>query len=366
MKDFQDIKIDYKDLLISPAIVSNIKSRKDVNPYYSHPFGNHLPLITAPMDTVVNARNAGLFTNLGINVCYPRGEYSLLPDKSMLGTNIFESVSLSEFEDLIFKDTLLYNNYNISMATNGYVKNFKYYVCIDIANGHMKYLHSLIKTAKNKFGDKIAIMAGNVAHPSTYVLLSNAGADYIRVGIGNGNGCLTTQQTGVGAPMASLVRECHMASLILDKPAQIVADGGIKEYADIFKALALGADYVMIGSLFNQCLESAGPTYLWKFPLDQYGNIAKWLHKNGYTLSKRFRGMSTKEVQKKWGRTQLKTSEGISKIVKVETTLNKWTENFVDYLRTNLSYCNYTELKDFIGNPIINQISEQAFRRFNK
>ena len=73
--------------------------------------------------------------------------------------------------------------------------------------------------------------------------------------------CLTSENAGIGYPLASLMKECYEVSQSINNPAKIVADGGIKSYSDILKALALGADYVQIGSLFNKALESCGDTY---------------------------------------------------------------------------------------------------------
>ena len=120
------------------------------------------------------------------------------------------------------------------------------------SNGHMPAVFDLTKRSKEKYGDSLVLMVGNVANPETYALLSDAGADYVRIGIGNGGGCLTTQNTGVGYPMASLIKECYEISTTLKKPAYIVADGGMQTYSDVIKALALGADFVMLGSILNK------------------------------------------------------------------------------------------------------------------
>jgi IMP dehydrogenase / GMP reductase domain len=166
------------------------------------------------------------------------------------------------------------------------------------------------------------------------------------VGIGNGGGCLTTQQTGVGYPMASLIEACFSRSMELSTPAKIVADGGFKKYADVIKALALGADYVMIGSMFNKALESAGENYIQGEHTSsiRYEDYAKSFKEQWATpgvpvptlqdamaigiLYKKFRGMSTKEVQKSLGNDVLKTSEGVVKYQKVEYTLKGWSDNF--------------------------------------
>lgn len=328
------MKLDFNDLLIVPKEISNINTRSVINPYIN----GKLPIITAPMDTVLSERNIQIFHDNRINICQPR----------YLNTHAgFMSFSIQEMRNLFESNQL---------------NNGKY--LIDIANGHMDSLLSLIKLIKER-NPSITLMAGNIANSETYRLLSEAGADYIRVGIGNGGGCLTTQNTGVGYPMASLIRECYEISATLKKPAYIVADGGMKDYSDIIKALALGADYVMLGSILNKSLESAGDNFLWgRIKVPQY--IAEFAYKLGIPVYKLFRGMSTKEVQKKWGVNIIKTSEGVVRYRKVEYTLPQWIENFEHYLRSAMSYAGARNLDEFIGKANLVQITNNAYKRFNK
>lgn len=328
-------KFDFNDILLKPAAISSISSRKTINPFYN----GFLPLITAPMDTVIDSNNLELFDRLGVITCTPRGE------DNHIG---FESYSLSEIEDLF---------YNYALRGDG-----KY--LIDVANGHMEKLFKMTTLIKEKY-PKLTLMVGNVANPETYVKLSNAGADYIRVGIGNGGGCSTTVHTGIGYPMASLIEECYTLSCSLDNPAKIVADGGMQNYSDVIKALALGADYVMVGSLFNKSLDSCGDNYLWKrIKVPQL--IAEIAYEAKIPVYKKFRGMSTKEVQKKWGKTEIKTSEGVVRYRKVEYTLSQWLQNFEDYLRSAMSYSNANTLAEFIGYAETIRITDNAYNRFKK
>lgn len=345
-----NIKVDFNDILIQPAEKTSITSRKQVNPFDKNGF---LPIFTAPMDTVVDIENQFDFKTNKISVCFPRQKkYS-----HSFGQWFFSSISLDSFIEY-------YINKFETLETSS---SFPHYVLIDIANGHMEKMMTAIKIAKEKHGDGIFIMAGNVANPNTYRLLSDAGADAVRIGIGNGNGCLTTQQTGIGYPMASLIRECYYKSLTMDNAALIIADGGMKDYSDIIKAIALGADYVMVGSLLNKCLESCGETRIFKhIKLNPKSKLTQWLYKKGFKLTKRFRGMSTKEVQKNWGNEVIKTSEGVVRIRPVEYTLSQWAGNFEDYLRSAMSYTNCKTLEEFRGNVSLNVISEQAHKRFNK
>ena len=326
-------KFDFNDILIQPAKVSTISSRKDINPFHD----GFLPLITAPMDTVISDDNKQLFTNLKVTTCLPRGE------KNSEG---FESYSLAEIE------------------TNFIHLNPKGMYLIDIANGHMDKLVTMTSKIKKRY-PKIKLMVGNVANPETYVALSKAGADYVRIGIGNGGGCSTTVHTGVGYPMGSLVSECYFESCKLKNPAKIVADGGMQNYSDIIKALVLGADYVMVGSLFNKAIDSCGDNYLWK-NIKVCQSIAEWAYKHKIPVYKKFRGMSTKEVQKKWGKEVLTTSEGVIRYRKVEYTLQQWVENFEAYLRSAMSYSNAKNLKEFIGYAETIEITNNAYKRFSK
>jgi IMP dehydrogenase/GMP reductase len=349
------MKFDFDDILIQPAAISRIESRKQVNVFYE---GGYLPLFTAPMDTVVCGENVDLFTKAGIKTIMPRTESMFDIDNTF--PHFFRAVGMDQFEDLFIKNR----------------RGGEHHILIDVANGHMQKLLDLTTEAKRIYGYDMLLMVGNVANPETYKLFSDAGADFVRIGIGNGGGCLTTVQTGVGYPMASLIHECYQVSCNLPSPAKIVADGGFKSYADIIKALALGADYVMLGSILNKALESAGDTYLantkgegWTEPgerINQYSVDTANLFKYGTKMFKKFRGMSTKEAQKAMGKKELKTSEGVTRMQPVEYTLEGWRENFVSYLSSAMSYSNATNLQEFIGNAKWNMISTNSLNRFKK
>ena len=380
-----EVKFDFDDLLITPKSSTNIASRyDDVNPYYGEGEDMWLPLITAPMDTAVTLDNLTAFRKSNICVALPRTipmnhyyqNYDQTDDMDNFPKHTFISLGLTEMKELIDSD----HDYIIG---NNYL--------LDVANGHMQKVYDVAEEFKKAFPD-VKLMVGNIANPESYEWYARGKfVDYIRVGIGNGNACLTTKQTSIGYPKASLIRECYeikqklgdeidsqwkmfhdpkmtifntKPSITRDQLPKIVADGGIKDYADIIKALALGADYVMAGSIFNKALESAGENYLYNIKINP--NLAKWFYTHGFPIKKDFYGMSTKIAQKKMGKTRLKTSEGIVRKQKVEYTLNSWTENFLHYLCTAMSYSDATHLKDFIGKAEFNLITENAFNRFNK
>jgi GMP reductase len=366
---------DFDDLLIQPEIASTITSRKQVNPYDSM---NFLPLFTAPMDTVINRENQDVFYSKGIHTILPRqaeiDEVSYVPGKWL-------SYNIHQFEQHFLLDKV-------------FDKHAPILALLDIANGHMERLTELVHISKILYPNLI-VMFGNVAHPKTFLRLAESGADFIRVGIGNGGGCLTTQQTGIGYPMGSLIDECRKIKAENHLTTKIVADGGMKKYSDIIKALALGADYVMLGNILNKALESCSPNVVdignsYYKPYEEYysqtasffdaknGEISEAMKPflmripktaeqlmNDGCLYKKFRGMSTKSVQEDMGNTIIKTSEGVVRYQKVEYTLDTWIKNFTDYLRSAMSYTNSATLKDF-RESTLNVITVNAQARFNK
>ena len=338
--------IDFNDLLIEPEIFTDINSRNEIYFYYN----DNLPLMTAPMDTVIDENNKSMFIENKIVPVLPRIKS---PNKNYISTDgTFYSYSLDDFENIFINQTL-------------YIKN-NVFALIDIANGHMTKLYNLTKLAKEKYGDKLVLMVGNVANPITFRKYCDIKVDYVRIGIGNGGGCLTTKNTGVGYSMASLINSCYEIKTYSNYKTKIVADGGFKEYSDIIKALGLGADYVMLGSIFNKCLESCGVTTYNGEIINQYSEDAVKMFNSDIPLYKKFRGRRTKEVQIEWGKDKITTSEGVIRTNLVEYTLNGWVENFSDYLKSAMSYTNKKTLPEFIGNVNFNIISENSYKRFNK
>jgi IMP dehydrogenase/GMP reductase len=340
---------DFDDFLIEPASLTQISSRREINIKTTFGGSETLPIMTAPMDTVINQDNFHLFKNQGIIPVLPR---IANPSSDWVDYNYFLSYSLQDFERLFLRERLSIPDGN------------KIYALIDVANGHMFDLYDASKKAKIMYGEQMFLMVGNVANPKTFSEYCKIGVDAVRIGIGNGNGCLTTVQTGVGYPMASLIKKCHE---LKSNNTLIVADGGFKKFSDIIKALAIGADYVMLGSILNKTLESAGETTNNEGEkINQYHPDAKKMFDVGIPLFKVFRGMSTKEVQKSWGKGELTTSEGVVRTHSVEYTLEGWIKNFTDYLKSAMSYTGKKELHQFIGGAQVNLISVNSFRRFDK
>jgi len=135
------------------------------------------------------------------------------------------------------------------------------FVTIDTAHGHSEGVLAMVERVKSEHAD-LEIIAGNVATPQGTEDLILAGADAVKIGIGPGSICTTRVVAGVGVPQLTAILQCAAAAHKYDVP--VIADGGIKQTGDIPKALAAGADTVMIGSLFAGVAESPGETILYE------------------------------------------------------------------------------------------------------
>lgn len=134
-------------------------------------------------------------------------------------------------------------------------------VAIDTAHGHSKRVIEMVETIKSAYPD-LEIVAGNVATGEAAKDLIKAGADCIKVGIGPGSICTTRVVAGVGVPQITAILDCAEVAEQYNIP--IIADGGIKYSGDIVKAIAAGANVVMIGSLFAGVTESPGEIELYQ------------------------------------------------------------------------------------------------------
>lgn len=356
----------YEDITLLPSKISSVKHREECIPLDEN---GKLPLFTAPMDTVVNHDNFSKFENEGINAILPRTEpLDLRVEYSVSGK--WAAYSLKEFEDVFCKE---------KFETNTPIK-----VLIDVANGHMESIFEVVKTSKSIHKDNIVLMVGNIANPNTYEAYAKLGVDYIRVGIGGGLGCLSTSNTAIHMPMASLIDETVEIRDIFyncyDKRPKIIADGGVRNYRDIIKALALGADYVMCGGVFAKMLESAAKKPF--FDDNEWCNLTdeliakhgihikdnKWYNANGKRLDivGKFYGMASKDGQIALNGKKVKTSEGLTKNLPIEYTMHGWTENFKDYLRSAMSYTNCKTLEEFKKNCKLIINSQNAVNAVNK
>jgi len=196
--------------------------------------------------------------------------------------------------------------------------------CIDVAHGHHSLVESALKTLRDTYSENITIIAGNIATLESYIELSEWGADAVRIGIGGGSICSTRIQTGHGIPTFQSVLDCSVAS-----GATIIADGGIKTSGDIVKALAAGAEFVMLGSLLAGTTEAPGEEFT----------------TTDGERRKVYRGMASVEAQRDW-RGSARSLEGISTTVPSKGPVSRILRDLEQNIKSGLSYSGARNLSE--------------------
>tara|TARA_Y100000296_G_scaffold64863_1_gene76249 strand:- start:701 stop:1468 length:768 start_codon:yes stop_codon:yes gene_type:complete len=189
-------------------------------------------------------------------------------------------------------------------------------LCVDVAHGHHILVKEALHELRQVFGDTIHIMAGNVATLEGYDDLVDWGADSVRCNIGGGSICSTRTQTGHGVPGLQTIIDCARS----EREAPIIADGGIRNSGDVVKALAAGADFVMLGSLLSGTDETPGDVIN--------------THKGKF---KSYRGMASKDAQVEW-RGKTASLEGIATTVPCKGPVGEILADLERGLRSGLSY----------------------------
>jgi len=208
-------------------------------------------------------------------------------------------------------------------------------IVVDTAHAHSKNVAKVLKKIKNKFSG-IDVIVGNIATAEAAVFLANEGADAVKVGIGPGSICTTRVIAGVGFPQLSAILEVSKALNKMDVP--IIADGGIRYTGDIPKAIAGGANSVMLGSLLAGTKESPGETVIYEG-----------------RKYKTYRGMGSVEAMRQGSKDRyfqdveedLKklVPEGIVGRVPFKGNLEESIHQFVGGLRSGMGYCGAKNIK---------------------
>ena len=331
------------DVTIIPSSITSVKSRFDCD---CRDANGKLPLIVSPMSSVVNEKSFSKFLESGMYVVLPRTlpiEFRI--ETALAYNGVFAALGLSEAAKMFLNN----DETKRLLAPD----DCKIGICIDVANGHMTQLIDLAAFIKKQYGDKVMLMVGNIANPSTYEKYASANIDYVRVGIGSGSVCTTSANSGVHYPMASLLNAIRdIRSKMNGKTPDVIADGGFDSFDKIIKALALGANYVMIGKIPAQSNEACGEVF----------------YVDGRPC-RNYYGMSTKKAQREMNKSEdeLRTSEGVMKQVPILYSIFNWVDNFSHYLREAMSMTNSLTLEQFTsGDVILMPMTASAYYNYYK
>ncbi|MBX7232650.1 MAG: IMP dehydrogenase [Bdellovibrionales bacterium] len=334
--NWKDIKnrsraLTFDDVLLLPT-KSEIRSRRepDLSTQLTKKFSLKLPFISANMDTVTEFEMAKAMDQLGgmgilhrfmsldeqlkqVQLCK---EYGLQIIGASVGVN---GEAQSQIKDL--------------------VKAGIHILTLDIAHGHSIQMIEMLKWVKDNYPE-LEVIAGNVATPQGALDLIEAGASAIKVGIGPGSMCTTRIITGCGVPQLSAIALCSEVAHSHQVP--VIADGGIKNSGDIMKALAAGAQSVMLGSLLAGTLESPGEIIHGK---------------------KHYRGMASRAAQNSWrgGVPEGMAPEGEATMIPVKGRVADVILELAGGVRSGMSYINSNAISEIIDKSSFVEMTSMGF-----
>ncbi len=302
-----NLALTYDDVLLVPSY-NHHESRRIVDISSSDRLNKlklELPVMSSNMDTITESGMANFMHNkggIGVLHRFLTIERNIEEFKACEG-QVFVSVGCST-ADLERAEAL---------RDAGAV-----YFCVDVAHAHAKYVGKTLKNLRQLLGESRCIMAGNVATYAGADYLASCGADIIKAGIGGGSVCSTRIKTGFGVPMLTCIQDCARSD------RSIVADGGIRTSGDVVKALAFGADFVMIGGMLAGTTPTPGEVIT---------------NEKGMPV-KRYRGMASREAQEDFlgQMNEWKTAEGVSTDVPYRDAQDLIIADIIGGLRSGLTY----------------------------
>ena len=334
MKIVEETKLDFDDILLVPAR-SLAASRKEVQLerrfkfFHSVKIWDGIPVMAANMDTTGTFDMGNSLLQQNMVTClhkyYSAEEIISYFKHYDASPNVWVSIGMGDHE----LDKLAEIESQLKYCPN---------ICIDIANGYTEKFVEWCLNVRANVGKHPIIMAGNVCTPEmVQELILHGGVDVVKIGIGPGSACTTRLKTGVGYPQLSAIIECSHAAHGLKSSEKrmglICADGGCRQPADVCKAFAAGADFVMLGGMLAGTHECEGD---W-----QYSNDKK-------RIGLKFYGMSSKQAQKKHngGMDNYKTSEGREIMVPYKGLAKDVALDVLGGVRSCCAYVGATSLKD--------------------
>jgi IMP dehydrogenase len=304
----------FDDVLLIPAY-NHYESRQHVDTSVTDRTGRltlKLPVMTANMDTVTESAMANWIAGKGgIGVMHRAMSVERnVAEFRRCTAPVFVSVGTSEEE--------------LQRAEALRDAGASYFV-VDVAHGHAKYVGKTLKKLRALLPNA-CLMAGNVATYAGADFLASVGADVIKVGIGPGSVCTTRVKTGHGVPQLTAIQDCARCD------RSIVADGGLRYPGDIVKALAFGADFVMIGGMLAGTRPTPGEVVV-----DAAGQKVK-----------QYRGMASREVadEHHGGIAEWKTAEGVAASVPYREDEDAILADVVGGLRSGLTYAGSKTIKE--------------------
>ena len=334
--------LTFDDVTLAPNYSSILPSEVNTSVNLTESLKIKIPLLSSAMDTVTESsmgiamgRAGGLgIIHRNLNIEEQIKEIRKVKSKKIL---IGAAGGASEKE---FKrgEKILKENLDI--------------IVIDTAHGHTKKVGDIIKKIKKIRPKKTAICAGNIATAEAAKFLVRLGVDIIKVGIGPGSICTTRLVAGIGVPQLSAILNVKRG--IGKSKTRLIADGGIKFSGDIAKALAAGADAVMIGSLFAGTDEAPGKK------IKKNGKLYKYFRGMG-SIGAMNKGSADRYFQTKQKDTSKYVAEGVEGYIKYKGKVDKIIYNLVGGLKSSMGYMGAKKVIDLRKKSKFVKITKAGF-----
>ncbi len=345
MKHFEAYTFD--DLQIVPKF-SKVLSRSDcvLTTNFTKDHRIRIPIVSSPMDTVTEYEMAfKLWEFGGVGFIH---RFMTIEEQVDQVKKLREKIrNYFEYDEYIVSAKQL-GAVSIGVTGDYYERaqelfehNAKTFL-FDVAHGHHILLKGAITKLRKKYGDTITIIGGSVATAQAAKDLIDWGVDCVRIGVGCGSLCETRIKTGVGIPQATAIAD--VARIARKEGITIIADGGIRTPGDAAKAIGLGADMVMLGSLFAGTKETPGRLIrVGDFPNEQ--------------LFKQYRGSASQSAKLDRGEND-NNVEGNSKIIPYKGKVKRIIDAITDGLKSSMSYVGAENLDEFRKNIDFVQVTQ--------
>ncbi len=334
--------LTFDDVTLAPNYSKILPSEVNTSTNLAEYLNIKIPLLSSAMDTVTEssmgiamARAGGIgIIHRNLNISDQVKEIRKVKSKKLI---VGAAIGASEKE---FKraEKILKENLDL--------------IVIDTAHGHTKKVGEMIKKIKKLRPKKTAICAGNIATAEAAKFLIRMGVDIIKVGIGPGSICTTRLVAGIGVPQLSAI--LNVKKGIGRNKIKLIADGGIKFSGDIAKALAAGADAVMIGSLFAGTDQAPGKK------IRKNGKIYKYFRGMG-SIGAMNKGSADRYFQSKQKDTSKYVAEGVEGYIKYKGGVDKIIYSLVGGLKSSMGYMGAKKVIDLRKKPKFVKITKAGF-----
>ena len=333
--------LTFDDVTLAPKYSSVLPSEVNTSVKLSKNLNLKIPLLSSAMDTVTESKMATEIAKAGgIGVIHRNLSISdqIIEIKKVQKKGLAVGAAVGTNDTEIFRAEKI-------------IKSKVDLIVVDTAHGHTKKVANIIKFIKKRKSSKTTLCAGNIATAEAAKFLCKLGVDIVKVGIGPGSICTTRLVAGIGVPQLSALLDVKKS---LNKNVKMISDGGIKFSGDIAKALAAGADAVMVGSMIAGTNEAPG----------------KIIKKNG-KLFKVFRGMGSvgamnkgsadRYFQKKQKDSSKYVPEGVEGLIKYKGDVSKIIFKLVGGLKSSMGYLGSKNVINLRNKPKFVKITKAGF-----